>query len=90
MTNLAYGQFCGLARALEVVGEPWALLIVRDLVAGPKSPGDLRRGLPRMSRAVLTARLAELAAAGIIRRVPLAAGSPDPRAGDPVPAGATL
>src|SRR6266566_500808 len=76
MTNLAYGQFCGLARALEVVGEPWALLVVRDLVAGPKSPDDLRRGLPRMPRAVLTARLGELTAAGIIRRARPAAGSP--------------
>jgi DNA-binding HxlR family transcriptional regulator len=75
MTNLAYGQYCGLARALEIVGEPWALLVVRDLVLGPKSLGDLRQGLPRIPRDVLTARLAELEDARIVRRA-APAGAP--------------
>jgi len=63
-----YGQFCGVARALEMVGERWALLIVRDLVVGPKRFTDLRRGLPRIPTNVLAARLHELEAAGVVRR----------------------
>jgi DNA-binding HxlR family transcriptional regulator len=71
MTNQTYGQFCGLARALEVVGEPWALLIIRDLLVEPKSYAELRRGLPRMPAGVLSARLEELEGAGVLsRRVP--------------------
>jgi DNA-binding HxlR family transcriptional regulator len=68
MTNQAYGQFCGFARALEVVGEPWALMVVRDLIVDPKSFEELRRGLPRVSAGALSARLEELEHAGIIRR----------------------
>ncbi len=68
MTSQAYGQFCGLARALEVLGEPWALLVVRDLLVSPKSFGELRQGLPLMTGAVLAARLEELEHAGVIRR----------------------
>jgi DNA-binding HxlR family transcriptional regulator len=71
MTTRTYGQFCGVARALELVGERWALLIVRDLLVGPKRFGELRRGLPRIPTNVLTARLHELEAAGIVRRRPL-------------------
>ena len=49
MTRLrSYGQYCGVARALELVGERWALLIVRDLILGPKRFTDLRLGLPRI------------------------------------------
>jgi DNA-binding HxlR family transcriptional regulator len=68
MTNQEYGQYCGLARALEVVGEPWALLVVRDLMVAPKTPAELREGLPKMSDDDLTARLEELERAGVIRR----------------------
>lgn len=68
MTNQAYGQYCGLARALEVVGEPWALLVVRDLMVGAKSCDELREGLPRISADVLSARLEELEQAGVVRR----------------------
>jgi DNA-binding HxlR family transcriptional regulator/putative sterol carrier protein len=75
MTNLAYGQYCGLARALEIVGKPWALLVVRDLAVGPKSFDDLHRGLPRLPARVLTARLGELEAGGIVRQV-ASVGSP--------------
>jgi DNA-binding HxlR family transcriptional regulator len=68
MTNQAYGQYCGLARALEVVGEPWALLVIRDLMVAPKSHDELREGLPRMPAGALSARLEELEHAGVIRR----------------------
>jgi DNA-binding HxlR family transcriptional regulator len=63
-----YGQYCGLAYALELVGERWALLIVRDLLTGPKRFTDLRRGLPRIPSNVLSARLRELEEAGVVRR----------------------
>src|SRR5262245_47217403 len=62
-----YGQYCGLARALEIVGERWALLIVRDLLVGPRSFMDLHRGLPRVPVNVLSSRLEELERAGIVQ-----------------------
>jgi DNA-binding HxlR family transcriptional regulator len=67
MTNQAYGQFCGLARALEVVGEPWALMVVRDLLTGSKSFADLRHGLPRVPAGTLSERLEELEQADVVR-----------------------
>jgi DNA-binding HxlR family transcriptional regulator len=63
-----YGQFCGFARALETVGERWALLIVRDLCVGPKRFTDLLRGLPGIPTNVLTARLGELTEDGVVQR----------------------
>jgi DNA-binding HxlR family transcriptional regulator len=63
-----YGQFCGLAHALELVGERWALLIVRDLIPGPKRFTDLRNGLPRIPTNILSARLKELEGSGVIHR----------------------
>lgn len=66
-TRQSYGQYCGLARALEIVGERWALLVVRDLLVGPRSFTELHRGLPRMPAGVLSTRLAELVGNGIIR-----------------------
>ena len=69
MTKRTYGQFCGLSRALEVVGERWALFIVRDLMASPKSFSELRHGLPRISTDVLVARLREMEHAGVIQRL---------------------
>jgi len=65
-----YGQYCGVARGLELVGERWALLIVRDLLVGPRRYGELAAGLPRIPSNILAARLKELQAAGVIRRVP--------------------
>ena len=65
-----YGQYCGITRALELVGERWALLIVRDLLVGPRRYGELAAGLPRIPSNILAARLKELQAAGILRRVP--------------------
>ncbi|MGH2586315.1 MAG: winged helix-turn-helix transcriptional regulator [Dehalococcoidia bacterium] len=68
MTPRTYGQYCGLARALELVGERWTLLIIRDLLVGPKRFTDLRRGLPRIPTNLLSARLKELEQAGIVQR----------------------
>jgi len=65
-----YGQYSGIARAVEVVGERWALLIVRDLLVGPRRYGELAAGLPRIPSNVLAARLKELQAAGVLRRAP--------------------
>lgn len=65
-----YGQYCGITRALELVGERWALLLVRDLLVGPRRYGELAAGLPRIPTNVLATRLKELQAAGIIRRAP--------------------
>jgi DNA-binding HxlR family transcriptional regulator len=64
----AYGQYCGFARALEVVGERWALLVIRDLLVGSKRFTDLLHGLPGIPSNVLTARLKELENAGVVRR----------------------
>ena len=55
-----YHQFCGLARALDLIGGRWALLIVRDLLTGPKRFSELQEGLPGVPTNVLTARLREL------------------------------
>jgi DNA-binding HxlR family transcriptional regulator len=65
-----YGQYDGVTRGLELVGERWALLIVRDLLVGPRRYGELAAGLPRIPSNILAARLKELQAAGVIRRAP--------------------
>ena len=65
-----YGQYSAVTRAVELVGERWALLIVRDLLVGPRRYGELAEGLPRIPSNILAARLKELQAAGIIRRAP--------------------
>src|SRR5579864_2004086 len=67
-TLRTYGDSCGIARALDLVGERWALLIVRELLLGPKRFTDLRAGLPGASPNVLSQRLRELERAGIARR----------------------
>ena len=73
----AYGQYCGLARAAELIGERWALLILRDLLVGPKRFTDLRHGLPRIPTNILSDRLKELEDSGVVRRrvLPRPAGS---------------
>jgi len=63
-----YGQYCGLARASDVVGERWGLLIVRDLLVRDQRFGDLKRGLPRIPTNVLTSRLKTLEEAGVVER----------------------
>lgn len=65
----SYGQFCGLARAADVLGERWALLIVRDLLVSSKRFGELHDGLPGIPSNVLTARLRQLEQAGVVERV---------------------
>jgi DNA-binding HxlR family transcriptional regulator len=63
-----YGQFCGLAHALDLVGGRWSLLIVRDLLSGPKRFKDLEEGLSGIPTNVLSGRLRELEESGIVRR----------------------
>ena len=73
----SYEDACGAARALDLIGERWALLVVRELLLGPKRFTDLRSGLPGISPNVLTQRLTELEEDGIIarRKLPPPAGS---------------
>jgi DNA-binding HxlR family transcriptional regulator len=68
----SYGQYCGVTTAVELVTERWALLIIRDLLVGPRRYTDLKRGLPKIPTNILSARLKELQESGVIRRVPLA------------------
>ena len=71
-TSRSYGDACGIARALDVVGERWALLVVRELLLGPQRFTDLRRGLPHASSNMLSDRLRELDARGVVHRRKLA------------------
>jgi DNA-binding HxlR family transcriptional regulator len=64
----SYADPCGIARALDLVGERWALLVVRELLLGPKRFTDLRAGLPGTSQNVLAERLRGLETAGVVRR----------------------
>src|SRR5687768_6063051 len=68
MAMRTYGDGCGIAHALDLVGERWALLVVRELLLGPKRFTDLRDGLPNASPNVLSQRLRELEQAEIVRR----------------------
>jgi DNA-binding HxlR family transcriptional regulator len=77
MKNRSYNQYCGLAYALDIVGERWTLLIVRELIAGPRRFKDLIDGLPGISTNLLAERLKHLEQQGVIRRrtLPPPAGS---------------
>ena len=77
MPNRSYNQLCGLAYALDVVGERWTMLIIRELMAGPRRFKDLMDGLPDISTNLLTERLKELEEKGVLRRrvLPPPAGS---------------
>lgn len=66
-----YDDACGLAHALELIGERWALLVMRELMFGPRRFSGLRRDLPGISANVLTQRLAELEERGLVRRTKL-------------------
>jgi DNA-binding HxlR family transcriptional regulator len=68
VTKRTYDDGCAAAHALDLVGERWALLVVRELLLGPKRFTDLRAGLPHASPNVLAERLRGLEAAGIVRR----------------------
>jgi DNA-binding HxlR family transcriptional regulator len=70
-TLRTYADACAVARALDRVGERWALLVVRELLLGPKRFTDLRAGLPHLSPNVLGQRLRELEQAGIVKRAKL-------------------
>jgi DNA-binding HxlR family transcriptional regulator len=70
-----YGQFCPIAKALELVGDRWTLLIIRDMLFGTKRFNDLERGLPRISRALLASRLRQLQRAGLIDKRPCSTGA---------------
>lgn len=67
-TPRSYEHFCGLAFALDAVGERWALLVVRELLAGPRRFSDLMAGLPGVATNTLTSRLEELEQRGLLTR----------------------
>ncbi len=64
----SYGQFCPIAKAMEVLDERWTLLVVRELLLGTTRWADLRKGVPRMSPALLSKRLRTLERAGVVQR----------------------
>ena len=74
MSKRSYEQFCGLAKALDVVGERWTLLVVRGLLLGPLRYSDLLRGLPGITTNLLAKRLKEMEEHGLVERVRTAAG----------------
>jgi DNA-binding HxlR family transcriptional regulator/putative sterol carrier protein len=67
-TKRSYGEGCGIAHALDLVGERWALLVVRELLLGPKRFTDLRAGIAHVSPNVLSERLRELEHVGVVSR----------------------
>src|SRR5881392_2319926 len=71
MSNLHYPQFCALARAAEIIGERWTLLIIRELLLEPKRFGDLLDHLDGMSPTLLTTRLTALIECNVVRRTAL-------------------
>jgi DNA-binding HxlR family transcriptional regulator len=70
MSQAGYMQFCPVAMAAEILCTRWTVVLLRELVAGSTRFNDLRRGVPRMSPALLSQRLKDLEAAGIVRRKP--------------------
>jgi DNA-binding HxlR family transcriptional regulator len=76
MTESSYQQFCPVAMAAEILGARWTILVVRELVAGSTRFNELRRGVPRMSPALLSKRLKDLETAGIVMRSRVT-GEPD-------------
>lgn len=77
MKNRSYNQYCGLAYALDIIGERWTILIIRELIAGPRRFIDLMDGLPGISTNLLSERLKSLEQQGLIKRhtLPPPAGS---------------
>src|ERR1041385_4786745 len=63
-----YGQYCPVAKSLEILGDRWTLLILRDLLTGTTHFNDLERGLPGISRALLANRLRHLKRVGLIEK----------------------
>jgi DNA-binding HxlR family transcriptional regulator len=71
MTTRSYNQYCGVAEALDLVGERWTLLVLRDLMPGPQRFSDLARRLPGMGTDLLTSRLRRLVDHGFVEKAPL-------------------
>jgi DNA-binding HxlR family transcriptional regulator len=71
LTQAGYKQFCPVAMAAEVLCTRWTMVLLRELIAGTTRFNDLRRGVPKMSPALLSTRLKELELAGVIKRIPL-------------------
>ena len=69
MSNVHYPQFCALARAAELIGERWTLLIIRELLLGPKRFGDLLDHLDGVSPTLLTSRLTALIDSKVVRSI---------------------
>ena len=67
-TERTYGDGCAIAHGLDLVGERWALLVVRELLLGPKRFTDLKRGLPNAGANIISGRLRELERAGVVKR----------------------
>ena len=76
MAKRLYHQFCGVARSLDSVGERWTLLIVRDLLLGPRRYSDLLDGLPGLTTNLLASRLQSLEEDGILKKVKLPPPTP--------------
>jgi DNA-binding HxlR family transcriptional regulator len=70
MTRRTYGQYCGVSRAMEMVGERWGMLIVRELLIGPRTVETLHEGLPMIPVDLLGTRVHELERSGVIERQP--------------------
>jgi DNA-binding HxlR family transcriptional regulator len=68
VTRGTYGQYCGLSRAAEMIGERWGMLVLRDLLVGPKTVAQLHKGLPALSLKLLSMRLDEMEYSGVIRK----------------------
>src|SRR3954451_13767324 len=79
MSKRSYNQYCAMARALDALGERWTLLVIRELLSGPKRFKDLLEGLPGIGTNLLAARLKNLESEGLLCRVTL-----------PPPAGSTV
>lgn len=71
MSKRSYNQYCAVARAMDIVGERWTLLIVRELLPGPKRFKDLLEGLPGIGTNLLATRLKDLEGYGVVRRTTL-------------------
>lgn len=76
MDSFRYAQFCPLARAAEILGHRWTLLVIRELMCGPQRFADLRRRLPGVSPSVLTERLEALEEQGVLERREIAPPTP--------------
>ena len=75
MVESGYGQFCPVAKGAEIIATRWTPLVLRELMCGEMSFNDIHRGVPRMSRAVLSERLRRLEADGIVAKVPRSQGA---------------